>query len=139
MKILLLVALLTLTSCLDLTKSKISIPELDLKLSEEWIYAEKILKLKYNDVEITRPPGFEQLVMEIVIPQKGGLTRKTHCVYYLVPYKEKISHFRVQELKEIESCPENSDKGVTFISIDGINNLKITFINFKLINNCEES
>ena len=133
MNIILIATLLFLSSCIDFNKSKVSIPELDLKLSEEWIYAEKLLKLKYNDVEITRPPGFEQLVMELKIPQKGGLTHKTHCVYYLVPYKEKISNFKVQELKDVDSCPENSDKGITFVSIDGINNLKITFINFKVV------
>lgn len=132
MKLILLMSLLFLSSCLEFNKSKTSIAELDLKLSEEWIYTEKIDKLKNNDVEITRPPGFEQLVVELKIPQKGGLTYKTHCVYYLVPYKEKISKFSVQEFSGLNSCPEVSGKGTTFVSIDGINNLKVTFKNFKL-------
>lgn len=132
MKIILLASLLFLSSCLGFNKSKISIPELDLKLSEEWIYAEKLDKLKNNDVEITRPPGFEQLVMELKIPQRGGLTYKTHCVYYLVPYKEKASNFTVQELSSVDSCPDVSEKGMTFVSVDGIKNLKVSFKNFKL-------
>jgi hypothetical protein len=81
---------------------------------------------------MTGLPGFEQLIMELTIPQFGGLGHYLHCVYYTVPYKEKVSLFKVQELKNIDSCPESSDKGVSFVSMSGINNLKITFRGFKL-------
>ena len=113
-------------------KKDISIPELDLKLSEEWIYAYSLDKLKSNDMELTRPPGVEQLVMELKIPQKGGLSLKTHCVYYLVPYKEKKSHFKIMETNGVDSCSETSEIGLPFISISGVNNLKVTFKNFRL-------
>ena len=133
MKLVLLVYLIILSSCVSVNKNKKSIAEIDLKLTEEWIYTEKLLKLKYNNTELTRPPGFEQLVMELVIPQKGGLNYKTHCVYYTVAYKEKISNLKIQELKDLDSCPENSEKGETFVTLDGVNNLVVTFSGFKLI------
>ncbi|MBC7429814.1 MAG: hypothetical protein H7336_14465 [Bacteriovorax sp.] len=135
MKFILLAFIFIFSSCKGLNENKYAIAEMDLKISEEWIYAEKLLKLKSNDVELTRPPGFEQLVMELVIPQKGGLTYKTHCVYYLVPYKEKVSNFKIQELKDVDSCPDNSDKGITFFTLNGMSNLKVTFTDFKLTMN----
>lgn len=106
--------------------------ELDLKLSEEWIYTEELINFKANGIELTRPPGVEQLVMGLIIPQKGGLSRIIQCVYYIVPYKEKVSILKVQEYKDLESCPDTSEKGVTLISIEDINHFKITFKNFKL-------
>ncbi|MBC7714573.1 MAG: hypothetical protein H7177_14600 [Rhizobacter sp.] len=133
MKIILLSTFLILTSCIGNMDKQISVAEMDLKLTQEWIYTDKVSKLKSNDVELTRPPGFEQLVMELSIPQVGGLNHKTHCVYYSVPYKEKVSNFKVQELKDVDSCPDNSDKGTTFVSLDGINNLKFNFSNFKMV------
>jgi hypothetical protein len=114
-------------------EKKMSIPEMDLKLSEEWIYAEKLSKLKTDGIEITGLPGFEQLIMELLIPENGGLNHKMHCVYYTVPYKEKISVFKVQSISSIDACPETSEKGSTLVYVQGINNLKITFVNFKLI------
>ena len=132
MKIVLITGFLFLCSCLAAPKNEMSIPELDLKLSEEWMYALKIEKLKSNEIELTRPPGFEQLVMEFVIPQKGGLSLKTHCVYYQVPYKEKISSFKVMEINAVDSCPETSEIGKQYISISGLNKMKVTFKNFKL-------
>lgn len=131
MKLIFLLSLFLISSCLG-EKTKMSLAELDLVLLKEWIYTEGLLNFKANAVELTRPPGVEQLVMGLIIPQKGGLARIIQCVYYAVPYKEKVSTFKVQEYKDLETCPDTSEKGVTVVSVEGINHLKITFKNFKL-------
>ena len=131
MKLIILLSLFLINSCIG-EKTKMSTAELDLKLSEEWIYTEKLLNFKVNGVELTRPPGVEQLVMGLLIPQKGGLSRIIQCVYYVVPYKEKVSILKIQEHKDLDICPDTSEKGVTLISVEGINHLNITFKNFKL-------
>lgn len=123
---------LFLLGCNPVLKKSTSVAELDLKISEEWIYATELSGLKYNNEIILRPPGFEQLVMQLQIPEKGGLSYKKHCVYYIVPYKEKIGALKIQELKDESACPDVSDDRPAFVSISGIDQLKINFSAFKL-------
>jgi hypothetical protein len=134
LKILFLLSFIFLSSCFSNNANirQLSFSELDLKLTEEWIFTENIEKLKYNDMEITSLPGYEQLVMELTIPQKGGLNRKTHCLYYQVSYKDKVSNLKVQELIEGGPCPIYSTKEISFIELLGINNFKISFKKFML-------
>lgn len=125
--------LLFVGSCLPLKNKKKSIAEFDMKISGEWIYTQKINNFKYSGQELIRPPGLEQLVMGLTLMEEGGLRYKMHCVYYRVAYKNKLSNFKVQELVGKDSCPEAAEEGENFLSIDEINNLKITFSNFQLI------
>jgi ribosomal protein L30/L7E len=127
-----LLMILFLSACVNANKSSMSVPEADLKLSEEWMYADKMDGPKLNGEVITRPPGFEQLVMSLVIPKEGGLQKVQHCVYYQVPYKENRGHLRVQEMKEEGSCPDISTDSKSFVELDGIENLKVTMKNYKL-------
>lgn len=134
MKFFILISILTLvSSCMNTEKASMSLPEMDLKLSEEWIYTTKVQGLKYNGEVLLRPPGFEQLVMNLTIPTAGGLGEKHHCVYYQVPYKEKLGHLRVQEIKNTAECPEASTDGPSFVVLESISNLKVTFLNYKLL------
>ena len=139
MKLLLMVAILFLSSCRPDTDSSMGVAELDLKLSEEWVYAEALNGLKYNDEVLLRPPGVEQLVMNLVIPASGGLSRNKHCVYYQVPYKEKTGRLRVQEIKISDECSEVASNESFFASISGIDKLKISYANFKLTLNFESN
>lgn len=123
---------LFLAGCFPGANKTMSVPELDLKLSEEWIYATELSGLKYNNEVISRPPGFEQLVMQLQLPEKGGLSYKKHCVYYVVPYKEKVGSLKVQELKNDDNCPDVSGEAKEFASIEGIDQLKVNFNAFKL-------
>lgn len=127
-----LAVILFLCGCMPALQKKVSVPELDLKLSEEWIYAIELSGLKYNNEVITRPPGFEQLVMQLQLPEKGGLSYKKHCVYYVVPYKEKIGSLKIQELKNENDCPDVSGDAPVFAAIEGIDQLKVNFSAFKL-------
>ena len=115
------------------TKTQMSVSEFDLKLTKEWIYATSTSKLKYNNEVITRPPGFEQFVMQLAIPSAGGLTSVKHCLYYQVPYKEKIGFLKVQEIKNQADCPELASEDKYFAFLDGVNNLKINIIDYKII------
>lgn len=122
-----------LSSCVINTQSaSVSIPEFDLKLTKEWIYATAISNLKYNDEVITRPPGFEQLVMDLTIPSTGGLADKKHCLYYQVPYKEKVGRIRVQEIKNQTECPDVPSENKFFVSIDKVDNLKVSTFDYKI-------
>lgn len=133
MKMLILSFLLLLSSCMNFNKEKMSVSEFDLKLSEEWIYATELLGLKNNGEVITRPPGFEQLVASITMPEKGGLNQKRQCFYYTVPYKEIVGQLKVMTLKNLEACAETSDKGEIFLALLNVNNLKVSFTQFKLL------
>jgi hypothetical protein len=115
----------------DFSKKPMSVSEVDLKLTEEWIYSEAVTDLKYNGEVLTRPPGVEQLVMDLVIPNVGGLTKKHHCLYYQIPYKEKAGRITVNEVKN-GLCPDVSDNDHDVIRLEGIRNFKVTFANFKM-------
>lgn len=126
--------LLFFSSCMMTSKqSEMSVPEFDLKLTKEWIYTTAIEKLKYNNEVITRPPGFEQLVMELVIPKKGGLTNIKQCFYYQVPYKEKVGFLKVQEIKNQLECPNTASEDKTLALLKGVDNLKVILAHFELI------
>lgn len=116
---------------MDFSKKPMSVTEVDLKLTEEWIYTEAVADLKYNNEVLLRPPGVEQLIMSLVIPNIGGLTRKKHCLYYQIPYKEKAGRITVNEVKN-GACPDVSDNDHDVIRLDGIRNFKVTFANFKI-------
>ncbi len=127
-----LLPLFFLLACRPVMKKEMSGPELDFKLSEEWIYATELSGLKYNNEVITRPPGFEQLVMQLQLPEQGGLSFKKHCVYYVVPYKEKAGSLKVQELKNDSNCPDVSGDFPVFVSVQGVDQFKVSFNSFKL-------
>lgn len=124
--------ILLAVSCVKNDSLQMLPAEADLKLTEEWIYTSKIENLKYNGEVISRPPGFEQLVMALVIPAKGGLSNSRHCVYYQVPYKEKQGKLVVDEVKKGLSCPENSGEGKNYLTFNGLDKLKVTYAKFKL-------
>ena len=114
-------------------QSQMSVSEFDLKLTKEWIYTTGILKLKYNNEVITRPPGFEQLVMELIIPSHGGLSEIKQCLYYQVPYKEKIGLLKIQEIKNQSDCPELSKEDNPLAQLEGVDNFKININNYKIV------
>lgn len=125
--------LLLLTSCIPHDQAPMSVAEMDLKLTQEWIYATSVDDVKYNNEVITRPPGFEQLVMSLTIPQAGGLVDKKHCLYYQVPYKEKVGHIRVQEIKNQTECPDSTTVDKFFVTLDKVTNFKIAVASYKII------
>lgn len=114
-------------------KAKMSFSEFDFKLTKEWIYATSIEKLKYNNEVITRPPGFEQLVMELIIPDRGGITNVKHCFYYEVPYKEKKGVLKVQEVKNQLECSDSASEDKVLASLEGVSDFKVTVANYKII------
>lgn len=132
MKFLIFILLFGLFSCMK-EESSMSVPELDLKLSEEWIYTTAMDGLKNPGEVIARPPGFEQLVLSVTLPEKGGLNQKRECLYYTVPYKEIIGSLKVTTVKNMEACPETSEKGQLLFSLSGLSNLAVGFTNFKLV------
>ncbi len=131
-KILMLALLLVCSSCMRNDPENMTAEEADQLLTTEWVYATALDQLKYNGEVITRPPGFEQLVMSLVIPTKGGLSSNRHCVYYQVPYKEKQGVLIVEVVKNAEACGETSGENKNFLKLTGIDKLKVTFQNFKL-------
>lgn len=132
MKVIFFFLMFILFSCKPSSAPSMGVAEFDLKISENWVYAEKIENLKYNGEVLTRPPGIEQLVMTVVIPDVGGVVRKRHCLYYQVPYKEKVGRIRVQEVKIVDECPDISTEDKVLFSLSGISNFKVTYLNFKL-------
>jgi hypothetical protein len=131
-KNLMLIFVLIFSSCVGSKKSS-SFAEFDYKLTSEWIYADTITGLKANGELITRPPGIEQLVMGLRIINKNGLFYKNHCVYYLVPYREREGKLKIEEMKNLTECPEESSNENVFLALDGLGNLKISFQDFKII------
>ncbi|QDK40323.1 hypothetical protein DOM21_02405 [Bacteriovorax stolpii] len=131
MKILNLLMLVLLFSCVK-NNEKMSVAEMDLRLSEEWIYTTALDGLKNSGEVILRPPGFEQLVVSVTLPAKGGLNQIRQCLYYTVPYKEIAGSLKVMELKNLESCPETAERGEKILEFQGLSNLAVSFTRFKL-------
>ena len=123
--------LITLTGCLSLPKTEISFEEAEIQIYHEWMYAFKFQNFKTNGEVINRPPGLEQLLLRLIIPNQGGVKLKTHCVYYQVPYKKIMGHLKITELKNETECPEASS-GSTWLELDKISNLLVKLENFKL-------
>jgi hypothetical protein len=128
--------LVLFSSCvMNSSNGQMSVSEFDLKLTKEWIYTTSIENLKYNNEIITRPPGFEQLVMELTVPSSGGLADVKHCLYYQVPYKEKIGLLRVQEVKKQIECPDSASTDNALLTLSGVDNFKVIVANYKIIMN----
>ncbi len=125
----LLMLLFVLSGCLPVRK--LSLPEAEMKLASEWLYAYSLEEFKLNDVVIERPPGISQLLFRMKIPVENGLAIKTHCVYYQVPYKKITGKLSVEELKTDSACPE-TESGDSWFSFEKINKLKVTLENSHL-------
>lgn len=132
MKLFIIFFLISFASCLPLKKMEmIGASEAEIKIYNEWLYSFKILNFNQNAQLITRPPGVSQLIFRLTIPEEGGVALKTHCVYYRVPYKEIEGLLSIDEIKSDLACPENPSTK-PWLEIKKINNLKVTFENFKL-------
>jgi hypothetical protein len=131
MKTLILVCLFIFSSCVD-TKKSSGLSEFDYKLTSEWIYTDSVTGLKTNGEVIIRPPGIEQLIMSLRIINKNGLFYKNHCVYYFVPYREKEGKLKIEEMKNLTECPEESSNENVFLTLAGLENLKISVRDFKI-------
>lgn len=94
-------------------------------LLKEWIYANQIKLIAATDEIIERPPGSELLLFQL------KFQKKSHCVFYLVPFKSQLGKLIVVENKEMDSCPEASQqKGI--VEINHLKKLKMTYANFNL-------
>lgn len=105
--------------------------QIDYQLTKEWLYAHKLEDLKNDGLEITRPPGVEQLLFSLVIPAKGGIDFNRHCVFYKVPYKQTPGEIKVSKLKGLDACPETSDDNNSVV-INNVTKLIVGFKNFQL-------
>lgn len=130
LKMIFLMSLLVLASCLP--GGKTSLNELELKLAEEWMYSYTLQDFRLNGVVVERPPGISQFLFKMLLPADGGLSLKTHCVYYQVPYKQIPGKLTVEEYKNDERCPETSS-GTSFLELDDLKNLKVTYEKFRLL------
>jgi hypothetical protein len=102
-----------------------SIEKENYRLLQEWVYAKNIKLGVPTGIVVERPPGAEVLLLQL------DLEKKSHCVYYLVPFKTKSGKITVVENKNITSCPE-TNQGEGIVEIKNVNNLKIDFNNFNL-------
>ncbi len=132
MKVVSLLLLICLFSCIK-KDEQMSLSEMDLRISEEWIYASSLEGIKKSGEVISRPPGFEQLAASVILPEEGGINLKRQCLYYTVPYKEIAGNLKLVELKNLETCPDTGERGKTLFQINGLSNFALSFIKFKLI------
>lgn len=129
LRFLFLLLLLLLQSCLQMKPSGMA--ESEVKLAEEWLYAYSLSDFKQNGVPIERPPGISQLLFRLTLPAEGGLTLKTHCVYYQVPYKKILGKLSVEELKTDSSCSDSAS-GESWLLLSDLKNFKATLDQYRL-------
>lgn len=109
-----------ITACVNST-----FHEQSFRLLNEWIYADEIKIIAPTDEIIERPPGGEVLLLQL------KLQNKSHCVYYLVPFKDQLGKLTIAETSFLSSCPEiNQGSGV--VEINHLKKFKMKFVNFKL-------
>lgn len=123
MKILLLSLMILLQSCFQARSTGLA--ESEMRIAEEWLYAYSLTDFKLNGVLIERPPGISQLLFRLTLPTEGGLSLKTHCVYYQVPYKKIQGTLTVEELKTESPCPETAT-GDHWLLVNDLKNFKAT-------------
>jgi hypothetical protein len=131
MKALALCLLLFLASCVDQDFKKMNLDELEIKIYQDWFYASNIDGLNVDDKVITRPPGIEALLFRIVMPTDGGISVKTHCVYYKVPYKNILGELKIIEQKNEGKC-ETVSVEKSLYEISGLSEFRINLKQFKL-------
>ena len=127
----LLFVLFICSSCFEKNSQNQNITELEMKTYHEWLYTNKVENLKTNGEKITRPPGVEQNILKILIPTESGLSFKTHCLYYQIPYKQRIGILKIIELKDDTQCPEQT-LVTPWLEIFNVKDLTVTLENFKL-------
>jgi hypothetical protein len=140
---LLLVIILGLSSCLNGEGGDHFLSETEIKIYNEWLYTYKIQNLLPSGEVITRPPGVNQLIFRLTIPNVSGLNVKTHCVYYQVPYKKIQGIIKILESKNDGPCLE-VDSGESWLELRDVKDLRVKLENFKLsldftINNQKKS
>ncbi len=123
-----------LFACLPIKISDVNLAEAEMKLYNEWLYTFKLKHFNFNNELITRPPGVEQYLFNLVLPSEGGINLKTHCVYYQVPYKNLSGIIKVIEQKNESECPEVSSL-IPWFELKEISELQVKLENFKLILN----
>lgn len=133
MKLLLVFLTLVCSACAPSMKT-VNLLESEMKLYNEWLYAYSLNDFKLNGVVVERPPGISQLLFRMTMPTEGGLSLKTHCVYYKVPYKQIPGKLTIEEIKAENACSEIAT-GDSWFEVDDIKNFKATFENFKLVFN----
>jgi hypothetical protein len=102
-------------------------------MTKEWIFASSIKIFAPESQVITRPPGLEQLLFKLEIPESGGLDKKSHCIYYTVGFKQKKSSLVVNEFKGVDDCPLISDSEKAFLKTTEIDQAELKVINFELL------
>lgn len=95
------------------------------RLLKEWIYADQIKIIAPNDELIERPPGGELLLFQL------KLQKKSHCIYYLVPFKSQLGKLSVIENKDFEPCLETNQREA-IVEINHLKKFKMTYRNFNL-------
>ncbi len=130
--LLIMFLLISNISCISEKKEQISFEEIDFKITKEWIYTSSIKMLVPENQVISRPPGLEQLIMKLEMPEAGGLEKKRHCVYYTVGFKQKKSSLVINDLKGTEDCTIVSDQENTFLKAIELNQLEINMVNFEI-------
>ena len=104
---------------------QIDTDEVYYNMFKSWIYAEHVKTFFNNYALIDRPPGAEVLLVHL------KFQNKSHCVYYLVPYKTKLGKIIVVENKNSEACNELNTSSPLF-EIDDIQKLKMEYAHFTL-------
>lgn len=115
-----LLILFLVTACVNST-----FHEVNYCLLKEWIYADRIKIIAPTDEMIERPPGGELLLIQL------KLQKKSHCVYYLVPFKSQLGKLSVVENKDFEPCSETNQQPTIF-EINHLKKFKLTYENFNL-------
>lgn len=95
------------------------------KIYKHWLYVTDIKTFSNSNEIIERPPGAEVLVLQL------NFSEKSQCVYYLVPYKNKLGNLIITENKNTNVCPENNTSKA-LIEIPEITKLKIQYAQFNL-------
>ena len=127
-----MMTLFFLSGCVKKKLSDLSFNEIDYKMTKEWIYATSIKIFVPENQVISRPPGLEQLILKLELPEIGGIEKKSHCVYYVVGFKQKKSSLTINELKGGEDCPIISEQENAFLKMSELNHLEIKQKDFQI-------
>lgn len=123
--------LLLLLLCFSCKSQNENFESIYYQLTKEWMHSFVLENIKIEKQEITRPPGVEQLIFSLLIPEDGGAIIRRHCVYYRIPYKQTQGKLTVEKREGKNPCPESSE-GNSYATISEVSKLSIDSSDFQL-------
>jgi hypothetical protein len=118
-----------MSSCLQIDSDRIfSEADFFREIYSSWIYANKVENIRHMG-KIDRPQGIEINLLNVTVIDSSMHTYRD-CLYYKVPFKDRLGELKLLRIKEGDCPLVSSDEAL--IKLDRINELNLSFNKYLL-------